>query len=170
LVPGDKLGYDILRDESLIRSSPFVRSIDESTKALTYSFRLMMPEWKYALTGAIDFYRLIMQMTHRESSAEILTCTCGDPGCGGFQEEYFHVSEQMVRWSIWKWDEKYDLHFERKSYEMNVIRMLRELVENGGGRDGWCGPYLSFTDHVMWMLGTKPYYQDFWNLSEQIEV
>jgi len=73
----------------------------------------------------------------------------------------------MVRWSVRKYKVRCDVFFERESYEMNVMRMLRDLVEHESGWDNIFmtsyDDFPSFRDHVMWMVDQRSYYHDMWD-------
>ena len=123
LVGEDESGYDIYKSPSLIKDNPFERQLDKETGLPDYWFRLKVPRVDFELMGAIDPKSLIRSMASNDYDGYILTCGCGEPGCSGFWEEFCHVSEKMVHWTVNQYEVYVELFFERKNYERYAFKL-----------------------------------------------
>lgn len=166
LVPDAMSEYDVYGDECLIIENPFERNINSESGLPWYRFNMKVPQSDDIICGAMNYRALIDSMIMHETDYYMLTCSCSEPGCDGFWEEYSHVSEKMVHWSVNRYDVYADLFFERESYERNAIIMLRDLIEHKTGWDNLGVPsyvdFAAFRDHIMWMLDQRPYFHAMW--------
>lgn len=146
LVPESCRNYHVQGSRQLLRESPFVKApgkdgaygfYDATDQA--FFFRAWDPLSGQEIKTCIDCDELVRRMgletwfDSGESSSEgILTCSCGYPGCAGVSWQSFHVSREMIHWSVLYEGSWMELFFDRQPYEKGAIRMLREMVEHPG--------------------------------------
>lgn len=170
LVNADFSGCNVYEEETLILDNPFERKLDVKTGMPDYSFRVSVPRMKFELSGVIDYRALIDSMAQSDYDGYLLTCGCSEPGCAGFWDEYCHVSNKMIHWSINQHEAFVELFFERERYETNALSMLHDLLTHETGWDNLACPsyrdFAEFQDHMMWLLDQRPYYRDMWQECE----
>lgn len=135
LVPDAYCHWDVRSDPHLIRESPFVEFEDNGGRS--FEFRAKDVWTGVSLATSIDTTELIGALLRKDfhaSDAEsafggILVCSCGVAGCDGIWSQTFHVSDKMVHWSVRRYDDRFELFFDREVYETGAIAMLKTLVE-----------------------------------------
>ena len=166
LMPEKFRGYDIYSDPQLIRESPFVRVGDR------YEFHVNIKDGK-VFHAWIDMRYLIESATANDWQDEpggertILACSCGIPACIGLESQTMHVSKAMVHWSICQYEHHYEFFFDREVYEVGLLRMLHDLVVNGGDiafeHEGAYWTKETFVEAVRGLLDRHPYFRDIWD-------
>lgn len=146
LVSAKYKDYDWRNDPLIIRDSPFLRlrrKGNRKWKEDNYTFRVNgTDDYKPILaTAYIDGVIATLKYTDvryltaigygNENPADgcpAFGCSCGDARCDGFCYERCHVSRHLVHWTIERYNEKYDLFYDRESYDLSAIKMLRGLL------------------------------------------
>lgn len=168
LVLPEYFRYDIESDSHLRFECPFVRIGD------SYKFQVAGNGEADSLNVFVDLRQLLEKLGAKDYCVDddagffegILTCSCGVPGCAGLWNQSFHVSERMVRWDVCCYETRFELFFDRKTYDEGVVCLLHDLClskdalrsEFGGGYNGWGSP----EDHVAEVLARFPAYGDIW--------
>jgi len=138
LVPEEFRRHDVYSDPQLIRKSPFAVSVGGGKKA--YHFKATSPTDGKSFEAWINPMELIRSLQCDDFQVDdadsifggALVCSCGIAGCAGLWSQTCHFSEKMIHWSIVKYDEKFELFFERESYEKGALEMLKSLLDNPG--------------------------------------
>ena len=60
----------------------------------------------------------------------IMTCSCTDPGCAGFEDQESRLLVNCVHWTLLYHDEDLDLIFDRNAYENAALTALRHFYDH----------------------------------------
>lgn len=60
----------------------------------------------------------------------IMTCSCTDPGCAGFEDQESKLLENCVHWTLLYHGEDLDLIFNRNAYEDAALTVLRHFYDH----------------------------------------
>ncbi len=60
----------------------------------------------------------------------IMTCSCTDPGCAGFDDQESRLGDDFVHWTLCYHGEDLDLFFDRDAYEDAALAVLRHFYDH----------------------------------------
>ncbi len=148
----------------IISKSPFVKEDDEDY-GYGWWFRAVDPVSGQLIKSAIWPGGLLRSLVEERGADELLTCTCGVPGCAGFSHETFERTAKYVRWSFTFGDNVHTLYFDRSVYVRGAITMLQDVYST---KEGWqfvFGEYNSYEDFkaaVDEFLAANPHFKTIW--------
>ena len=162
---------DTISNPKIISTSPFVKEDDEDY-GYGWWFRAVDPVSGQLIKSAIWPGGLLRSLVEDRGADELLTCTCGFPGCAGFSHETFERTANYVRWSFTLGDNVHTLYFDRSVYEKGAITMLQDVYSTKANWDFNLFKYKSYDDFkadIDEFLVANPHFRAMWDEIDEKE-
>lgn len=174
------------KSEHLIYESPFVKTNAERDEDSDFKWEdggddgkiyWDDPSWQFVMKdpksgeiveGAINPLALFESLRGEYSDQyDLVTCTCWELGCAGFETERYEMKKKFFLLEI----DDHSFFFDRRAYEMNALRMLREIYETKRDwhfLDGLYTSYENFKADVDKFLADTPRMKQLWDTLDNI--